>query len=330
MSARRFVFHRLASGLGLILIAAFLVAVPAAAAKAPIFELSDPRGDDHGDGSLRYPLRYYGLAAGDLDLTSFSARAVAGGTEFEVGFANPVRATGRRTIDIGGTNLDAIARFGFYTVNVDLYIDTDRKPGSGATNTLPGRRAEIDPAFAWERAVALTPRPFDAKTTLKRILLRSLKDELRAKDGSLTRDQADLIQTTLPGDLESHIFFPNRIKAAGRTIKFFVPEGFLGGVASPDWAYVVVVTGCDIDQRFDLGDKLPTRGGTDNLFILPVAAGGSEDKLGGGQEDDELQPPIMDLVVPAGFTQEKILRDYDLGKGRPVRLPGVVPANAKK
>ena len=40
--------------------------------------------------------------------------------------------------------------------------------------------------------------------------------------------------------------------------------------------------------------------------------------------------PIMDLVVPAGFTQEKILRDYDLGKQRPVRLPGVVPSAAKK
>ncbi|HXU33884.1 MAG TPA: glucodextranase DOMON-like domain-containing protein [Thermoanaerobaculia bacterium] len=327
MSASRLFLRRLATGLVSSLIA-LLVAGTAAAAKDHIFELTDPRGDDHGDGSLRYPLRYYGMAPGDLDLTSFSARAVAGGTEFEVGFANPVRATGRRTIDIGGTNLDAIARFGFYTVNVDLYIDTDRKPGSGATNTLPGRRAEIDPAFAWERAVALTPRPFDAKTTLKRILLRSLKDELRAKDGSLTRDQADLIQTTLPGDLESHIFFPNRIKASGRTIKFFVSEGFLGGVASADWAYTVVVTGCDIDQRFDLGDKLPVRG-ADNLFILPVAPGGNEDKLGGGQEDDELQPPIMDLLVPAGFTQEKILRDYDLGKGRPVRLPGVVPA-AKK
>jgi hypothetical protein len=330
MSARRFAFRRLASGLGFGLIAALLVAATAAAAKDHIFELSDPRGDDHGDGSLRYPLRYYGMAPGDLDLTSFSARAVSGGTEFEVGFANPVRATGRRTIDIGGTNLDTIARFGFYTVNVDIYIDTDRKPGSGATNTLPGRRAEIDPAFAWERAVALTPRPFDAKTTLKRILLHSLKDELRAKDGSLTRDQADLIQTTLPGDLESHIFFPNRIKASGRTIKFFVPEGFLGGVASADWAYAVVVTGCDIDQRFDLGDQLPTRGGADSLFILPVAPGGNEDKLGGGQEDDELQPPIMDLLVPTGFTQEKLLRDYDLGKARPVRLPGVVPANIKK
>ncbi len=329
MSAPRRTVSRFALRLGSSLFVALLAVAPAVAAKDRIFELTDPRGDDHGDGSLRYPLSYYGMAAGDLDLTSFSARAVSGGTEFEFGFANPVRATGRRTIDIGGTNLDAIARFGFYTVNVDLYIDIDRKTGSGATNTLPGRRAEIDPSFAWEKAVALTPRPFDAKTTLKRILLRSLKDELRSKDGSLTRDQAELIQTTLPGDLESHIFFPNRIKASGRTIKFFVPEAFLGGVASPDWAYVVVVSGCDIDQRFDLGDRLPTRRNADNLFILPVAAGGSDDKLGGGQEDDELQPPIMDLLVPAGFTQQKILRDYDLGKSRPVRLPGVVPANVK-
>src|SRR5262249_44630835 len=83
-------------------------AAHAAGSAETIFPLTDPRGDDHGDGTLIYPLRYYGLAPGDLDLLSLSARRVDGGTEFEATFANPIRPTARRTIDEGGTSLDTV------------------------------------------------------------------------------------------------------------------------------------------------------------------------------------------------------------------------------
>lgn len=307
------------------------VAATVAARNDAIFTLTDPRGDDHGSGELSYPLHYYGMSHGDLDLVSLAARAVDGGTEFEATFANPIRPTARQTIDEGGTSLDTIARYGFYTTNLDIYIDTDRVPGSGAVTTLPGRRAEIAPAFAWERAICLTPRPFDAKETLKRILLRQLKKELASKQGTVSKDQADRIKTTLPEDVETHIFFPTRIRVVGRSIRFFVPDSFLGGPAKDTWAYTVAVTGADIDQRFDLSDTVGfARASAESLMVLPVGSGGREDRFGGGEGDDDLQPPIVDLLVPPGFSQERILRDYDLRNRRPVQLLGVVPAEVAK
>jgi hypothetical protein len=309
---------------------ASLAATAAGARDDVIFTLTDPRGDDHGGGELTYPLHYYGMSPGDLDLVSLTARAVDGGTEFEAAFANPVRPTARQTIDEGGTSLDSVARYGFFTTNLDIYIDTDRVAGSGAVMTLPGRRAEIAPAFAWERAICLTPRPFDAKQSLKRILLRQLKRELASKQGKVTPEQADRIKTTLPEDVETHIFFPSRIRVFGRSIRFFVPDSFLGGPAKDTWAYTVVVTAADVDQRFDLSDTLAvTRASAESLMVLPVGSGGREDRFGGGEGDD-LQPPIIDLIVPPGFTQERILRDYDLRNRRPVQLLGVVPAEVAK
>jgi hypothetical protein len=213
-------------------------------------------------------------------------------------------------------------------MNLDIYIDTDRVPGSGATNTLPGRKAEIDPKFAWERMISLTPRPFDARTTLKRILLKQLKKELRDKEGKVSKEAAEQIKTTLPDDVDTHIFFPSRIRIFGHTIRFFVPDSFLGGTAKATWAYTVVVTGSDVDQRFDLSDELKvTRANQDNLMVLPVGIGSADDRFGGGEEDDDMQPPILDMIVPPGFSQQRILRDYNLRDRKPVQLLGVVPAD---
>src|SRR6185436_13619279 len=164
-------------------------ALPArAAGEKPIFALTDPRGDDHGDGNLRYPRRD-DLRPGDLDLLSLEARAVSDGTEFEARFARPIQPTARRTIDIGGGSLDDIARYNFYTFNLDVYIDTDRVAGSGSVSTLPGRKAEIDPANAWEKAICLTPRPAEARLALKKILTRFARRDRKARGDRIDSGQ---------------------------------------------------------------------------------------------------------------------------------------------
>ena len=56
---------------------------------------------------------------------------------FEVTFAKPVRTPGREAIDDLGTQLDKIARFGFYNLNLDIYIDTDRVAGLGRPHHAP-------------------------------------------------------------------------------------------------------------------------------------------------------------------------------------------------
>lgn len=316
------------------LAAAILTAVAAPAVLAGgrrvIFTLDDPRGDDHGGGTLVYPLRD-DLTPGELDLIRLRAVAEEGGTTFEATFAKPVRPTGRRTIDIGGGNLDDVCRFNFYTLNIDIYIDTDRIPGSGSTNTLPGRVAKIAEDSAWEKVVCLTPRPYDAQDALHRLLIRSVKRDAKSEKKKIKEEDLDRLRAEAREDIASKVFFPTRIKVAGRTISFFVPDSFLGGPARDTWSYVIAVTGADYVQRFDLTSALgstPSEG--PGLMILPIGLGRSERYFGGAREGEgDYQPPLLDIVVPPGRTQEQVLEDYDLDADRSVRLPGVVPASLR-
>ena len=307
------------------LFAAFAVAaLPAFAGKA-IFTLSDPRGDDHGDGNLVYPLMEE-LDRGDLDLVSLKAEADGDGTWFEAAFAKPVRVPARQVIDDLGTSLDTVARFGFFTLNLDIYIDTDRVPGSGAVSTLPGRLAAVDPSSAWEKVILLTPRPHEARAELKRMMNRAIKDEMRRDDSTLEEDQAAAMREQIPADVEERIFFPTKIKVRGNRIGFFVPGIFLGGPAKPTWSYVVAVSGADVLQSFDLNRALGRNTGKEEaLMILPISPGTWTDRFGGGRENAEIQPPLVDILVPEGKKQENVLSDFDQRRKERVVLPGVVP-----
>lgn len=316
--------HRISVHLPLLALLATL-AVPALG--KDLWKITDPRGDDHGDGNLVYPLNA-DMATGELDLLSLSAEAGDGGTWFEATFARPIRVPNRETIDDIGTNLASVARFGFYTLNLDLYIDIDRKPGSGGITTLPGRLAEIDPASAWERAVILTPRPNEARGELKRILARKLNDQLSREGNTLKDDQAKAIREQIPGDVEARLFFPTRVRVRGPVIRFFVPDSFLGGPAQADWSYTVAVSGANVLQSLDLNRVLGRDPKDESLMILPVSPGRWADRFGGGRDGAPLQPPLLDILVPPGRKQESILGDFTATK--PVVLLGVVPAEAGK
>lgn len=314
----------LAAGVALVVV----VPQPAAAGSAT-FTLSDPRGDDHGDGSLVYPFRD-DLQPGDLDLVSLSARPDKDGTRFEAVFARPIAPTARRTIDRAGTTLDDVARFGFYTFNLDIYIDTDHEAESGSLNMLPGRVAQLDPANAWEKAVVLTPRPYEARTAIARFMMRTVKRDRKEEGQRLTEAEAKEIEAEIERDVESRVFFPTQITVQRNKVSFVVPDAFLGGPARPDWSYVVAVTACDIEQKFDVPPSqgiVGFRG--DNLMVVPLGLSPSRETLGGGREYElDFMPPLVDIIVPAGTDQESLLRNYDVKTGRPVRLPGVVPAQA--
>jgi hypothetical protein len=60
------------------------------------------------------------------------------------------------------------------------------------------------------------------------------------------------------------------------------------------------------------------------LRIPPVTSGRPRDRFG-GRERAPLQPPLVDLLVPAGTIQEQVLQSYDVASGLPAELPGVVP-----
>ena len=316
----------LAIGVGAFLLAPSLAA---GAEGKPIFTLSDPTGDDHGDGTLQYPMRP-DFQPGELDLVAFSAYAKSGGTLFEATFARRVRQPERRTIDQVGTTLDRVAKLGFYNFNIDVYIDTDRIPYSGSTQTLPGRRATIAATNAWEKAICLTPRPYDAQDLLKAISVRSAKMELKRRQGSVSSADMDRISAGVSRDISSSVFFPTVVTVDGRSIRFFVPDAFLGGPAQDSWSYVVAVSGADWELRVDLSSLVGSEGPVPSLMIIPILPGRGADNFGTDREGDNFQPDLIDIIVPPGRTQEAVLKDYDLLGSRAVALPGVVPADLKR
>jgi hypothetical protein len=304
--------------------AALLLSLPVFAEDAKLFTLTDPRGDDHGDGELVYPHRD-DLKPGDLDLLSLTASRESDGTWFEATFARRIMPTNRRVIDAGGGTLDEIARSNFYTLNIDIYIDTDRVPGSGLTYTLPGRKAEVDPSSAWEKAVCLTPRPLDARQAVGRMIASYAWKDAKARGEKLDATRKKEMLADLNRDIDKLIFFPTRVRVFGSRIGFLVPTSFLGGWAKPEWSYVVAVSGADVLQKIDLGGLLNVAADApDSLFILGIAPGFTwSDRFGGGDEDNPNQSPLVDIVVPPGKKQEDVLKD------KPVRLPGVVPKDVK-
>ncbi len=291
-----------------------------------IFRIEDPRGDDYGDGSVVYP-EVSDWQPGDLDVVRFEAEAATGGTEFSVRFARNVREPDRRPLD-GYVMLTDLAQYGFYNLNVDIYIDIDREPGSGRVTTLPGRGAEIAPEFAWEKVVALTPRPYTASSTLQKIMVAEAKREIKREQGTVRNADVDVAREQVEVEVADDVYFPNRIRVGGPTIRFFVPDTFLGQTASADWAYTVVVTGCDLMTSLQTADVgagfvgLPYSG----LMVLPVKAGGSRYTFGSREPDVEMLPPIIDLIVPEGAKQEEVLRSFDVLAEKKAQLPGVVPS----
>ncbi len=307
-----------------LVVTALAIACSTLAEDTRLFTLTDPRGDDHGDGGFVYPRRD-DLQPGDLDLLPLTATRQAEGTWFEATFARRITPTNRRTIDAGGGSLDEIARYNFYTFNIDIYIDTDRVTGSGLTYTLPGRKAEIDPSSAWEKAICLTPRPFDARQAVGRMIAAYAWKDAKARGEKLDAARRREILADVNRDIDKLIFFPTRIRVLGTKIGFLVPLSFLGGWAKPEWSYVVAVSGADILQKLDVGSLLNIGAEVpDSLFILAVAPGSTwTDRFGGGDEDNPNQPPLIDIIVPPGKKQEDVLKE------KPVRLPGVVPKDLK-
>ncbi|WP_158619427.1 glucodextranase DOMON-like domain-containing protein [Corallococcus sp. AB011P] len=277
---------------------------------ALLFRLTDPVGDDHGDGELLYPRRT-DLGRGDLDVVSVAAFADGEATRFEVTFAHPIAKPSRaQSVDLEGATVAERARHGFYTFNVDLYVDQDRVPGSGRTDTLPGRGLTLAADSGWEKAVVLTPRPYEAREALRKAWRQAALDAYEKKAGGIGGKVEAELNAATEQELEARVFFPTLIQVSGRTVVFQVPDRFLGGHASADWGYGVAVTGATIERRVSLGGLFggDTSANT-RLMAMGIVPGEppSADRFGGGRKGDPAQSPVVDLLVAQGTTQEEVL-----------------------
>ncbi|MFL5357029.1 glucodextranase DOMON-like domain-containing protein [Archangium sp.] len=290
---------------------------------SPLFTLEDPRGDDHGDGELRYPLRD-DLPAGSMDLLSFRAWPESGGTRFEATFARPIPVPQRRTVDSAGTTLADQAKLGFYTFNLDVYVDEDRQEGSGHTGTLPGRNLSLAPGSAWEKALILTPRPYEARDVLRKLWRDTAVAEAQRQQGAVSESAVHALEAQVEQRMEAQVFFPTRVRVFGPTVSFFVPDSFLGGPAKASWGYAVAVTGATLERRVELPTLLGgmTAPPAQGMMVLGIGPGVSKERFGGGRVGGTSQSPVVDLLVPEGVRQEDVL-----GVNAP-GWPAVVPAPA--
>lgn len=272
------------------LAAALLLPLAAAAQAAPLLDIADPAGDDHGDGALVYP-RDSAFAPGDLDLRGLRVFAEGNEIRFEALFRNPVRdPAGVHSDSLGSEDLAQFARRGFYAFNLDVYIDTDRVSGSGNTVLLPGRGARLDPGSAWEKAVVLTPRP--------ELMRRQLRDAL---GGTAEVDAA----------LDASVFFATQVRVRGRSISFSVPRAFFGGADLGRAAVTAVVTAAKLSVESELFTGL---GGQPpahplerlTLGVQPPAAGRPVAAMG---YDGQRAPAtaIVDLLAPEPQAQAQQL-----------------------
>jgi len=216
---------------------ALLLPLAVLAQSTPLLDISDPEGDDVGDGTLVYP-RDSAFAPGDLDLRSLRVFADGRDLRFEATFRNPIRSpASARAPGLGSEDLSAFARRGFYAFNLDIYLDTDRVAGSGNTVTLPGRRATIDPAHAWEKAIVLTPRP--------ELMKRQFADALQEATPAV--QPAEVAAT-----IDRSVFFATDVRVRGRTVSFMVPGSFVGAQVVGNASVTAMVTLAKLSIESDL------------------------------------------------------------------------------
>ncbi len=111
----------------------------------------------------------------------------------------------------------------------------------------------------------------------------------------------------------------------GGEIRFCVLAGFLGGAASEDWAYSIVVTGADVEQTA----RLASASKEFRLMNLPIERGISFRNFGLRGEADVEQPPVVDYVNPLPGWQRARLSDYNLSRNLYASVVGIIPSGKR-
>ncbi len=256
----------------------------AGAAERSLVKLIDPSGDDDGDGTLVYPVAG-DIKRGSVDLRGLDISRDENGFWFTVTVGDFIREMW--WVPGGGKNVSARNKtnrlpFGF---NIDIYVDTDRKPGSGHMFTLPGRKARIDRRYAWEKAIILSPQP----QTARKQLLAKLRENFP------NRPPAEA-----EASIDGTMYFVTRRTIRDRSISFFVPKEFIGTSDGTDWAVTAFVT---------LAAPVENDG---NLGVRQFSKETLPDNL--SYSGDKAPPlPIVDLLLPSGEMQARVL-----AAGRPL------------
>jgi len=278
----------------IILFLIIMLSIPSFADKL-LFKLTDPAGDDYGPGRYVYPKNPV-FKEGSFDLTGFEVYESESDIIFKVYFKNWFTSPPDLQIS-PSKNLKDLFRTNLFLQNIDVYIDKDHKLNSGLTNAIPGRNIKISPESAWETAIFVSPQPFLARVETKR----------------LAKKFADKI-----------IILTN-YEVSKNFVQFKIPKKILGQ-PNNRWGYLVLVTGAEWETSFFSLSNWMMFGSTYEEPVLNriVEEHASEWEFGGGDKSGAA-PNIIDMIVPSGESQEKILASYDPKTKRRVVPSAVYP-----
>lgn len=276
----------------IVLMSGLAFAAVAFATPEKVVELEDPAGDGNGPGTYSPPL-YGEFVSGDFDLRRFAVLIDGNDAIFEVTLGAAIRrpdVTQRtNTSELSLTN-------GIYLQNIDIYLDTDRAPGSGYTNCIPGRRIGFAPGQSWEMAVVLTPQPGPARA---------------------------LVTEAFGAAVASHVLFVQPVESAGRTLIARVPLTSLGGRPSKSWGYSVQLSGASWERNFYAARHVLGSAEV-NVFTMDVTTVPDQYVFGGAPEGSA-HPRVIDVILPAGMEQKTVLGSFDEKTGTLARIPFVYP-----
>lgn len=235
-----------------------------------VFEWDDPVGDDHGPGTYVYPGNAV-FTPGVFDMKRFEVFDEGSDVVFKVWMAGPIDNVWNSPI-------------GLSVQTIDVYIDTDRVPGSGQTGALGGRRVEFAPESAWEYA----------------IWVEGWQQRIFTAGGEA--------QGAGPAGAEASGLRVS-VDSAERSVTVRVPKAVIGE-PQPTWGYQVFILG---QEGFPESDSLRVR---------EVKANRAEWRFGGG-DDGPYDPNVIDLLAPPGQSQEAILGGYSVTDKRLAVVPMV-------
>lgn len=238
---------------------------------AALLDLQDPVADDRGPGYYTYPLDK-SLRRGTFDLKRFSVYE----EDDVVVFTIQMREYIKTTLESGSRG--AGEEQGFVVNAFDIYIDTDRKRGSGWNKALPGRDLLFSDGMGWEKMIIVTPL-----------------SQFRAYDIIKNKTEEIGFQDMVPD-----IIIPDYVQVQRDKIIVRISKSMFGAKPQPDWGYQCLVMGFS-------NIVSPNR-----LLNMDVKAFATPKDFGGGW-DTYGDPPVIDMIVP-GDVEDADRRQYELLK----------------
>jgi hypothetical protein len=247
----------------------------------------DAAHDATGPGSYAPP-GDSDFVEGDFDLRRFAVYLDGEDVLFEVTLGAPIRPP---AMNVRGGSTPIPLQNGIFLQNVDIYLDTDRSPGAGSSECIPGRRVAFAGGRTWEAAVVLTPQPGLARSVIQEVL----------------------------GRAADRVVVAERLVVRGRTVTARVPAALLGGLPRADWGYSVHLSGARWEASYDVTRRLRGRH-TPDAFTMPVLTTPEAWAFGGGPLG-EVHPYVVDVLLPPWLDQRAVLGSFDAAAGTFARVP---------